>query len=205
MLKINIDQKGFAAIETALTILIIAVIGGTGYYVYHANKKTNDTLNTSSQVAQSSPGKTKNKTNAKFSTYPQSQKYLAIKEWGVRMPINNTVLAASSYKHFTQKPINPGDVSNWVEISAPYTANVTLNCNGAAQKGSSQTIARFANHNDAKNYTVLEDKGVKKIGNYYYAFSKKAGFGDCDISASDTAKINTYQAALLSSFYKMTQ
>ncbi|HVX48388.1 MAG TPA: hypothetical protein VHA05_03465 [Candidatus Saccharimonadales bacterium] len=65
MLKTKTNQKGFAAVEAILIVVIIAIVAGTGYYVYHTNKKSSDTLDTSSKVAQSSPGKvTKKKTTA---------------------------------------------------------------------------------------------------------------------------------------------
>ncbi|HZL07611.1 MAG TPA: hypothetical protein VFC50_00255 [Candidatus Dormibacteraeota bacterium] len=59
------SQRGFAAIEAILIIVAVAIIGGTGYYVYHANKKTNNTYNSATKTAQSSPSKvTKKKITA---------------------------------------------------------------------------------------------------------------------------------------------
>lgn len=52
----NINQKGFAALEAILVIVILAIVGGTAYYVYHANNKSTDTQNaahTSVESAQS--------------------------------------------------------------------------------------------------------------------------------------------------------
>jgi Tfp pilus assembly protein PilV len=40
MNKINNNQKGFTIVEALLIILILAVIGFGGYYVYHTNNKT---------------------------------------------------------------------------------------------------------------------------------------------------------------------
>lgn len=41
----SINQKGFAALEAVLVIVILAIVAGTGYYVYQANNKTTDDLN----------------------------------------------------------------------------------------------------------------------------------------------------------------
>jgi Tfp pilus assembly protein PilV len=41
------NQSGFSAIEALLILVIVGIIGGTGWYVMHANKNTNDTLNNS--------------------------------------------------------------------------------------------------------------------------------------------------------------
>jgi hypothetical protein len=43
-MKIN-KQRGFTVVEGLLIFIIIGIIGGTSWYVVHANSKTNDTLN----------------------------------------------------------------------------------------------------------------------------------------------------------------
>jgi len=45
-------------------VIILALLGGIDYFVYHANKKTTDTLNTAGKISQSSPAKAKKKTVA---------------------------------------------------------------------------------------------------------------------------------------------
>jgi Tfp pilus assembly protein PilV len=39
------NQSGFSAIEALLILVIVGIIGGTGWYVLQANKNTNNTLN----------------------------------------------------------------------------------------------------------------------------------------------------------------
>jgi hypothetical protein len=39
------DRGGFSAVAALLIIVLIGIIGGTGWYVMQANKKTNDALN----------------------------------------------------------------------------------------------------------------------------------------------------------------
>src|SRR5689334_22132151 len=57
----KLTSQGFAALEALLIVVIVAILGGTGYYVYHANQKTSDTLNSASKDAQSSPQKKSSK------------------------------------------------------------------------------------------------------------------------------------------------
>lgn len=47
------NQKGFTVIEGLLILLAVAIIGGTGYYVYQANNKATDTQNTAQTNANS--------------------------------------------------------------------------------------------------------------------------------------------------------
>ena len=50
-MKIIPNQKGFAALEIALVLVIAAIIGGTGYYIYQATKKSSQTYNAASKAA----------------------------------------------------------------------------------------------------------------------------------------------------------
>lgn len=47
------NQKGFATIEAVLIIIIVAIVGGTGYYIYHATNKSNQALDTANSTANS--------------------------------------------------------------------------------------------------------------------------------------------------------
>lgn len=40
-MKAKSNQKGFGAVEGLLTLVILGLIGGVGYYVYSANKPDN--------------------------------------------------------------------------------------------------------------------------------------------------------------------
>jgi archaellum component FlaF (FlaF/FlaG flagellin family) len=48
------NQKGFAAVESLLILIIIAALVGVGAYVWRAQKQTNATLDAASKAAQSS-------------------------------------------------------------------------------------------------------------------------------------------------------
>ncbi len=49
-MKKNIkNQQGFSSVEAILIVVIIAIIGFAGWYVYNANKKANNTIDTASQ------------------------------------------------------------------------------------------------------------------------------------------------------------
>ncbi len=39
--KLSRNQKGFGAVETILIVIIVGIIGGTGWYVYSVNKSIN--------------------------------------------------------------------------------------------------------------------------------------------------------------------
>lgn len=64
----SLNQKGFAAVETLLVVVILAALLGVGYYVWHANQQTRATLDAASKVAQSGPLKTMKKSSINDST-----------------------------------------------------------------------------------------------------------------------------------------
>lgn len=84
----KLNQSGFGAIEAILIVVIVAIIGGTGYYVYHANKQTDKAANnaSSSNIESSKTQATSSKTTAPANT----PKYLTIKEWGIRAPYSGS-------------------------------------------------------------------------------------------------------------------
>jgi hypothetical protein len=53
-----LNQSAFTAVEGILILVIVAIIGGTGFFVYDASKKANNTLTSAAKVAQSTPSKT---------------------------------------------------------------------------------------------------------------------------------------------------
>lgn len=77
------SQTGFAPVQALLFIVIIGIIGGTGYYVYTANKNTNDALKANNS---STPTFKKSEKKAE----KQDQQYIAIKELGIKIPVKST-------------------------------------------------------------------------------------------------------------------
>ncbi|HXE10239.1 MAG TPA: hypothetical protein VN554_02325 [Verrucomicrobiae bacterium] len=57
----KLNQKGFAALEAVLVIVILAIVGGTAYYVYHANNKSTDTQNAAHTSVESAQATTTTK------------------------------------------------------------------------------------------------------------------------------------------------
>jgi cytoskeletal protein RodZ len=45
MQKIKLSQSGFAVLQMVLILIVVAIVGFAGWYVYKANKDTNSTLN----------------------------------------------------------------------------------------------------------------------------------------------------------------
>lgn len=50
MVSIKRDERGIAHLETALVIVIVAIIGFVGWYVYHTKQNSDKALNTSNSA-----------------------------------------------------------------------------------------------------------------------------------------------------------
>ena len=63
-MKSKIDgQNGFTVVEFILIVIIVAMICGTGWYVYNSIHKTNDTLNNIADTSSSSSTSSSKKSN----------------------------------------------------------------------------------------------------------------------------------------------
>jgi len=177
MLKIK-NQKGFAVIETALILVIVAIIGGTGYYVYHVNSKETKTLNTAQAADNATqPKSTTGKSQA------QPQKYLTIKEWGVKLKLNSQ----SQDAYYVPTPKKPNSV---------YISSRKLDTFGAQHPecnavNRSITLSRLKPGDDnvvgiggPATVQDLEQEGTKAGDYFYVETTAQPCFG------SQTGKVN---------------
>lgn len=65
--RLNASESGFSLVESLLLVIAVALVAFVGYYVWHSQKTANQTYNSASKVAQSSPVK-----NTKAQTKPAS-------------------------------------------------------------------------------------------------------------------------------------
>lgn len=156
----QLDRQGFAAIETLLVLVIVAMVGGTGYYVYNANSKATDAQNAAHTAVNTAAPHTKKKG---VEAAKPKLKYLTIKEWGVRIPYTGS--DTYSYK------LDNGGVSIEV-ISADLAARYGCKDFGAG------IIARFkpdeAVYPDggttAAQSAASDPASWGHVGDYYYGY-----------------------------------
>lgn len=86
MRKLNQDQRGFGSIEILLLVVIVGALGFTGWYVWHSKQQADSTYANTAKSARSSSLTTKKST---LVTPRASPTYLTIKEWGVKLPLDN--------------------------------------------------------------------------------------------------------------------
>ena len=151
--KMNKNQSGFSAVEALLILIIVGILGFTGYFVWHAKQSADKSLTPNNSTTPVIKKKTTtNQTQPTTSTSQTSQQqYLAIKEWGVKIPLASSISTAYySYDSST----------GLVRLSLDKYKGT--NC--AAEQGQLYAISRST---DASGGGANSGTGVK-IGSYYY-------------------------------------
>ena len=80
-------QKGFSAVILLLSLVLIVAVGFTGYYVWNTQNNKEDNK---AEVAPATTTKQETKQDAP-SPVKEEQKYLVIKEWGVKIPLSEKI------------------------------------------------------------------------------------------------------------------
>jgi type II secretory pathway pseudopilin PulG len=145
------SQSGFAVVELLLTLILVAIIGFTGYYVWHSQKQTDKALNVANDAAQTiTPKKT---------SIASSQKYLTISEWDVKVPLTADI---SDAYYIQQHDINA--------VYLSLTNYKGTDC--AADNVSLGVIERFTatDKDDDGNALVSDFPSAAKIGTNYYQY-----------------------------------
>ncbi|MEK7059705.1 MAG: hypothetical protein AAB971_03035 [Patescibacteria group bacterium] len=183
------NQRGFAAVETILIIVIVAIIGGAGYFVYSSNKKTNDTLNSAAKVAQSSPdSNTKTKSVAK-----STQPVLDIKEWDVKIELSPGLIGTTYKIEGDTAWLSTKDLDSNMTCSQYYSSTspsfqaiVRHSLNDSVELGPGE--ASITAQEAAKTYV----EAFTKVGNYVYEFSHGNG-SPCEAQSANL--LNDFKSA----------
>lgn len=155
MKKLLLNSKGFGLVAVLLAILVLAAAGGAGAYVYQTNHTVKTTPTTTS------------------SSMKKQQSYLAVKEWGVKLPLTETIEDAYYVVSVSSQDSNGQPNTMWLGLMSLNSKG----CNAVlANQGQSTPLGAllrvYPTETDpvsGKSYKQLFPNGVM-IGNYYYAY-----------------------------------
>jgi type II secretory pathway pseudopilin PulG len=184
------NQKGFAAVETVLVIVILAIVGSTGYYVYHANQKTDAALNAASKAAASETAKADGGKggggDSHAQTGPAKNEVFIINEWNVSAEIPRPPENAALIQY---------KITDGQPAAAQFTTQELIDAGGSdcgADHEPAGMIVRAKTGNTfylgdgtSSGKTVAQElatgtfKPYKHLGDYYYWYvHAQAGCGD---------------------------
>ncbi len=85
----KMNSKGFTVVHGLLMLVIIAIIGGSGFFVYKAQEDTNGSLDNTAHGSDSSIDIPKKEKSDALDN--PAQKYLEIPQWGVKVPLSDSL------------------------------------------------------------------------------------------------------------------
>jgi hypothetical protein len=203
----KLNQKGFSAVEAILILVIVALVGGTGYFVYHSNRSANATLNSaikdnSSASNASIGGKGgAQAAGAAGDTHQAKTEVYLIPEWKLAadVPAPQGCQSASSclYDYTIATDSQP--------VAAKFTSQDLISLdkdNCSADNAPGGMIARalgtdpfYLSDGTQSDKTVAQtlvqgsNKPYKKIGDYYYWYVH------AQAACSDSGKAQSLQNA----------
>jgi len=196
MNKLLKNEKGFGAVEALLIAIIVVLIGAVGFLVYKDGHKTTTVVTKTVIVTPKS-------TASKSTTTVNSQKYINITDWGVRVPYQGSDTLSVS----AQTCDTPDDTvltGCSVGVNSQELANSVGSCQSTRATG---TVGYFYRMGTNDNYSWTNGSGYEpvaqwaaenqgqytQIGAYYYAFDEiGAAWGG---SGTDVIKTSTHALA----------
>lgn len=172
-------QSGFAAVELLLTLILLAIIGFTGYYVWHSQQQAENALNDANDTAQTSSPK-----QSKSATPPQ--KFLTIKEWGVKIPLVNAI-ADATYS------LNASNSNDAIVQLPGYAAK----CDVDDPFGYYMRFSKSDTFEDGTTYLSTLGSSAIHVGDYYYIHQgpQAACSNDDATNSQVTADVQLFKAA----------
>jgi Tfp pilus assembly protein FimT len=187
MIKLSKNSNGFTVVEGLLIVIVVAVIGFGGYYVWHTQHKTSPAKTaTTAAVKTTTPSKSTAPTSTSSST--NSVKYLTITQWGVKLALTSPIDNAT-YSLVTNNAYLPPsvflststldasqDCVSYYQQGAPandptptfqYISQYTLSQTTSLSEGGPTITAEQAAEQSPSTYI--------KVGNYVYTFGHGNG------------------------------
>lgn len=181
------NQKGFTVIEVLLVLILLSIVGFSGYYVYHTQKSSSTKPAISTTASSTSAGK--DTTSTQTTTPSDSTQYLVIKEWGVKIPLSDAIKDAV-YAYSVEYGAESAGLST--KTLAAYGDGCEAGGVGAGGIDR-QTVTEHdqnAQKDDNMNYPVYSIK----VGNYYYQYISPQGACSGDDRSADNVQLSAIQA-----------
>jgi hypothetical protein len=177
------NQNGFSATEALLIVIIVGMLGGVGWYVWHSQKQVDKTY---SQTANSSVAPKDTTTPSKSTT-----KNLVIKEWGVQGKYSGLVNLQYKTDTSVTAPQSAAFTSTGLANSKDKTCSEENSAGGVVSRykstehylvgdsgeDSGQTAAAYA--------STLKKGQYGQVGDYYYFYTGIQGVCSPDKALQD--------------------
>lgn len=175
----KLNQKGFGFTELLIIVVVLAVVVTAGVIVYKHGKHYSS-KDGATTTAQTSPKSTESRN---LQTAQHAQQYLVIKEWGVQIPLADTIKDAYYIVDSRSEKNSDGKPSGvFLGLRSLTDKSCEPNYNNEGGIGAIGAILRVPpDYNDpisGRPYTEKYPSG-KVIGDYYYAYQSWSSRSSC--------------------------
>lgn len=160
------NNKGFGHLALLLSLLVLAVVGAAGYYVYSKSHESGLATSHSTRKPSSPARDSSNET----SSNEKHLGYLIIKEWGIKIKLEDADKLTYAMHGTPNGTPNADSITSYVTFQ--------LNDSVAAPDACRMLGPSLVQATAATSAT--------KIGNYYYGL--EGGYDDCGDTTADTLR-----------------
>ncbi len=185
-MKRHSNESGFSALEVILIIVVVGVIAGAGWFVWHKSQSSKTASSDTSQQTTAEQTSTADATD---------ESTLTISEWGIKVTVPDSLKGAT----YAIKD----DVA---EIDSPAQDAVTT-CGTQVNPKTAWGIQRYAAGKvTAADGSAISDadaeknSALKHIGDYFY--KRVYPMAGCEVASDQTSAIDTAQTSLFESLVK---
>ena len=160
----KLNSKGFGLVGVLLIVLVLVAAAGVGVYAHHRSHKAKmvgTTSNTKPSTTTTKPAPT------------ETQQYIAIQEWGVRVPMPSNVAVSDIY--YAMGTDTQNSSSPEVGLASHKLDAITSDC--VPQKGTHESpfgwIERMTPTAYRQALADSQNTGIKDgtlLGSYYYVW-----------------------------------
>jgi type II secretory pathway pseudopilin PulG len=186
-------QEGFSAIEGLLIVVIVGMLGGVGYYVWHANSQANKTLDSAASESQNSP----------VVTTKKQPKYLNITEFKIKLPLSDNIKDAYYLDVKGKLTASVGSIvfglhsfdsgKTIPDGCKPSLDKVAYGSDGAPVGDGLVVLSHDLNNTSGRTAAQHADAHESKVGNDYFSLDSLCSSTD----PTAQAKIKTAQDAFM--------
>lgn len=192
----KLNTSGFGVVEVLLSLVAVGIIAGAGFYVYKANKNTNESLD---KTGTSEITKSDKKTETKQPEQVADTSHLIIKEFNVKIPIDAQGLKGVRYS-ITADTDTYNNSRKVITLATDRVDAIKCVNNPNGERSFNQTVYVYDNRDAADNSQIAGPEGVKQIGNKFFAFNRSTGDGSCEFAPQDKATLDQFRKAALEAF-----
>ncbi len=178
MVNKYLNKSGFGIVLIVVAVVVIVSITASSVLIYrHShNKKLASTTSTTS-ASTSSP------TQSSSTSQPTAQQYLVIKEWGVQIPLSDSIKDA-----YYVVATNSSETM-WLGVKSLDSTCPAIRANDTSAGGANAAISALIRVSptdvepvQGKPYPQLYPGAT--VGNYYYAYINQASNSKCASTAT---------------------